>query len=257
MRLQASRHKNVLLYSTRHHSDRFLEQKPAPIHDYNHTKFGVDQLDEVTSHYTYSPATRRWPIRLFGWMIDCAGSNAFALFHLTHPDPNTTASGSRRSFLVGLSNGLMEPIREARQSPDAHWLVKAYSSIKEMYNGVSAKLEGRLPTVYDNCSMCRAHLPVDDLYVCGLCRVLVCEKDSSTTVSTQCARCNQLAQEAEDARPEAADTLPGTSQTGRCAHCGPPKKMANKKCEMCNKFFCKTHGSTSDPTLCYQCSIFQ
>lgn len=48
--------------------------------DYNSKKGGVDTLDQMIASYTCYQISRRWPIRVFGWLLDAAALNASRLY---------------------------------------------------------------------------------------------------------------------------------------------------------------------------------
>lgn len=64
------------------------------ITDYNKSKYPIDILDEMIIRYAYSPKTRRWPLKLFMWIVDAAAHNAYILSKFSKP---------RRTFLAELS----------------------------------------------------------------------------------------------------------------------------------------------------------
>lgn len=39
-------------------------KKPAIIESYNKSKYGVDQFDEMVKSFSFSPITRRWPVKV-------------------------------------------------------------------------------------------------------------------------------------------------------------------------------------------------
>jgi hypothetical protein len=80
--------KVVLLLSTFHNSKEISEaehQKPVVILDYNRTKGGVDTVDQLTHHFTARRKSRRYPMILFGNLLDLAGINSMIIFINRNP----------------------------------------------------------------------------------------------------------------------------------------------------------------------------
>lgn len=72
-------HKKVLLLSTKHHQDLItgnMKGKPEMVCDYNKSKIGVDLCDQMVSNYASGSPTRKWPTRVFYWLVDVATLNA-------------------------------------------------------------------------------------------------------------------------------------------------------------------------------------
>lgn len=82
------KNKTVLLLSTMHKHpevDTNKAKKPLMILDYNATKGAVDAFDQQVGYYTCARKTRRWPMRLFDFIIDAACLNAFVVWNLKNP----------------------------------------------------------------------------------------------------------------------------------------------------------------------------
>jgi len=60
-----------------------VAKKPFAILDYNATKGAVDAFDELVGNYSCGRKSNRWPMRLFYFMIDTAGVNAYVMFGMT------------------------------------------------------------------------------------------------------------------------------------------------------------------------------
>ena len=106
---------SVLIISSRHEFVKTEEngkQKPNTVKFYNHTKFGVDILDEMARKYSVKPASRRWPVHVFCNILDLAAINAWILFREA-----THAKISRREYLQRLVEEMTEPIRDRRVLP--------------------------------------------------------------------------------------------------------------------------------------------
>ncbi|KAJ4945993.1 hypothetical protein JOQ06_023671, partial [Pogonophryne albipinna] len=77
--------KAVVLLSTMHDDtavdDQSVKRKPEVIQYYNHTKSGVDTMDQMVRTYTCKRRTRRWPM-----VLDVATLNAFTSYTAQHPE---------------------------------------------------------------------------------------------------------------------------------------------------------------------------
>ena len=103
--------KNVLLMSSLHDQgykdDSRDDQKPDIILDYNHGKGAVDNLDKLVRTYSVVRKSRRWPMVVFGNLVDLAAYNAYVVFHAIWPDYQKNRSHRRRLFLVALATEMM------------------------------------------------------------------------------------------------------------------------------------------------------
>ena len=81
---QAKLKKSVCLLSTMHSAPDVdtgsPKQKPCVILFYNQNKVGVDCFDQMTRLYTTRSASRRWPLAVWGNILDIAAINAKVLF---------------------------------------------------------------------------------------------------------------------------------------------------------------------------------
>lgn len=105
------KNKSVLLLSTMHAQEEVdidrEERKPYMIHDYNMTKGAVDAFDQQIKGYTCTRKTRRWPMRLFLFVVDAAAFNGCALWLLKNPTwmdrMGSKRLDKRRLFLLEVS----------------------------------------------------------------------------------------------------------------------------------------------------------
>ena len=58
------------------------KKKPQMIPDYNATKGAVDTFDKMVNSYKCARSTRRWPMRLFFFLVDAACLNASVVYGL-------------------------------------------------------------------------------------------------------------------------------------------------------------------------------
>lgn len=94
------------------------------ITDYNATKFAIDIFDEMCDRYAYSPAVRRWPLRLFMHFTDAAAINAYVI---------QKGISSRRDFIHELADQLMKAQRE-RRAENSHWKIQIPQEIAKLYD---------------------------------------------------------------------------------------------------------------------------
>ena len=81
---QAKLKKSICLLSTMHSvpdvDTESPKRKPCVILFYNQNKVGVDCFDQMTRFYTTRSASRRWPLAVWGNILDIAAINAKVLF---------------------------------------------------------------------------------------------------------------------------------------------------------------------------------
>ena len=72
----------VLVLSTMHHDGQVDgdAQKPEIILYYNSAKSGVDNLDHLATMYTSRRKVNRWPVALFGSIVDVRAVAAFIVW---------------------------------------------------------------------------------------------------------------------------------------------------------------------------------
>ena len=72
-------------------------KKPCVIGFYNENKVGVDCFDQMARLYSTRSASRRWPLAVWGNILDIAAINACAIFI-----KSTGTQISRRDFILEL-----------------------------------------------------------------------------------------------------------------------------------------------------------
>lgn len=95
------------------------------ITDYNSTKFGIDIFDEMASRYSYMPPVRRWPLRLFMFLVDSASINSYVVFN---------GNLSRRNFIDNLSSQLMAEQKQVRAASN-NYFARTFLKISNLYDG--------------------------------------------------------------------------------------------------------------------------
>ncbi|CAJ0966483.1 unnamed protein product [Ranitomeya imitator] len=98
------RKKAVYILSSMHsvvETENTNKRKPNTVTQYNHTKCGVDVMDQMVREYSVRAGTRRWPVAVFYNMIDMAALNAYVLYQAC-----TGVEERRVDFLVELAKEL-------------------------------------------------------------------------------------------------------------------------------------------------------
>lgn len=101
------KNKAVILISSMHHSvnDTTDSGKPEIIEFYNGTKGAVDSLDQKCATYSVSRRTRRWPMALFGAIMNIAAVNSYILYYSVISNENM----DRCTFIQNLAMTLVIP----------------------------------------------------------------------------------------------------------------------------------------------------
>lgn len=103
--------KNAVLVLSSMHHDKEIDsetgelQKPAIVTFYNHTKVGVDVLDQMCAKYDVARCTKRWPMVVFFDLLNISAINASRVHTANHNYQPTP----RRKFLEVLAWELMKP----------------------------------------------------------------------------------------------------------------------------------------------------
>ncbi|KAJ4936484.1 hypothetical protein JOQ06_003008 [Pogonophryne albipinna] len=116
--------KAVVLLSTMHDDtavdDQSVKRKPEVIQYYNHTKSGVDTMDQMVRTYTCKRRTRRWPMVLWHNVLDVATLNAFTSYTAQHPGYMGGVTNARRLFIKELGKELVMPHMRRRMEGTSH-----------------------------------------------------------------------------------------------------------------------------------------
>jgi hypothetical protein len=78
---------------------------PEAVREYTKRMGGVDRLDERRGRYSISRRSRRWWLRIFYFVVDCAIVNAFVLFKSVHPELPITMLQFREQLFLQLVAG--------------------------------------------------------------------------------------------------------------------------------------------------------
>ncbi|XP_033971282.1 piggyBac transposable element-derived protein 4-like [Trematomus bernacchii] len=102
---QCKPRRNVTILSTQHQHVAISterKKKPETIEYYNHSKVGVDVLDQMARQYSVKGGTRRWPVAVFYNVLDLAAINAWVLYRSCMSQENIP----RRDFMLHLAHKL-------------------------------------------------------------------------------------------------------------------------------------------------------
>ena len=162
----------------------------SQIFDYNHTKAGVDTLDQMCRMYSARSTTKRWPLVHFQNLLDVAGINAQTVFDEAHPSwSNIRRKDRRRFFLKQLANQLAREHMTERLRKKSG-LQKSTISALESYVGQTediSHLQPQLSLEKSRCALCKAegkqtrNCNLTKLR-CQNCGKWACEKHSSAVV---------------------------------------------------------------------------
>ena len=94
------------------------KQKPAAIKVYDFTKAGTDIVDQRIDIYTCSTKSRRWPRKVFSYMLDVTRVNSQSVYAL-NPHKNPRSGVDSRKFGWSLARSLVIPHMERRKNETA------------------------------------------------------------------------------------------------------------------------------------------
>ncbi|XP_041666997.1 piggyBac transposable element-derived protein 4-like [Cheilinus undulatus] len=180
------RSRNVLLLSTKHRSAEVSgeqHQKPQIILDYNRCKGAVDNLDKLVALYSSRRMTRRWPMVLFGNMLDVSAYNALVLWLEVNPEWNRGKNFRRRLFLQELGNCLVRPAMARRKrlprTPNTAAMVEAAQRAADQ-----SPSKAEEPRAKRKCRLCHGKRSVFSRS-CSKCGHAVC-KDHTVWICSAC-----------------------------------------------------------------------
>lgn len=105
--------KNVLVLSSMHKNVKITQderRKPDVISFYDHTKGGVDIMDQMAGVFTTRCKTRRWTMNALSYVLDTVRTNANTLWNEMYPAEKL----SSHDFLWALSDELIKPFVQRR-----------------------------------------------------------------------------------------------------------------------------------------------
>lgn len=150
-------------------SKNIVEKKPFIVHEYNKQKCGVDVFNRGITNFSCARTTRRWPLRMFYFLIDIACWNAYRLHLLkSENSPNRKKYLDRFRFMEQLS---FELTFEKRKKVV---LEKRKVEVRKLFPQLIKEM---LDVQMDNQEVCRH----------GSCAY--CVNKSTNHVKTRCANC--------------------------------------------------------------------
>jgi len=168
-----------------------VKRKTQMILDYNVTKGAVDTFDKMVKAYACARATRRWPMRLFFFLVDAACLNASVVWFLTHPEWKLQHLHKRRSFLSVVAYDMIKPLIDYR-SQSAHishqpavcraMLAIGVEPVASTSSQTGSKKRGR-------CQSCPRSQEQKVEHRCTECRQFVRGKHGKKTILYKCMVC--------------------------------------------------------------------
>ena len=180
----------VLLVSSMHHSQLVEENgKPEIINFYNNTKGGVDALDQRCATYSCQRRTRRWPMAIFGAMLDISRVNSYLLFLSASEE---TIKMSRRKFSVVLGRDLIvDHMKRRSQIRELSLDLKTIIGNFLGDNPAPTREPDEAGPIrkYRRCYKCPREMDRKTKTCCNTCSRNICKNHSKTIV--QCESCSQ------------------------------------------------------------------
>lgn len=154
VKYQSRKQKHVVLLSTMHglfEIDDTPKRKPLVVKFYNQNKCGVDIVDGMLKMYTCRSTSRRWPIAVWGNMLDIAALNAWICYREATGD-----NISRKNFIMKLIEELCQVTIKQSNS------ISYISQIRDATSNLKCSTCGCRNTGNILCRRCRRN-------VCGTC----------------------------------------------------------------------------------------
>lgn len=181
----------VILLSTEHNSDQISGEenmlKPEIVLHYNKTKGAVDTTDKMAKEYTTRRVTNRWPMVIFGHLIDTAGINAFILWKIKFPEWNKTYLDVRRKFLLDLGKQLVKDHiirrygnKDRLQKNIRDHMITVVPELNQQIRGPRVGSSGR-------CAICPRKNDRKTRNTCQTCGDYVCQEHSKKRII--CCHC--------------------------------------------------------------------
>ena len=186
--------KAVIVLSTMHHdaSTEGDAQKPEIILHYNQTKSGVDTLDHLATMFTARRKVNRWPVVLFGNIIDVGAIAAFVIWMGNYAEWKASEGRRRRRlFLSELACQLVTPqVHRRANNVTLHAPVKLSMKLfgvepaQVVQQGQDPPREGKRR----RCNFCPREKDKKVRLECAQCKRAVCSDHSKQqVVCNECA----------------------------------------------------------------------
>ena len=166
------------------------KKKPEIIDSYNHTKCGVDVLDQMTGHMSVTRATRRWTVNLFCNMLEMIAINAYVSYTMS-VDPKI----ERREFMILLVKDLCIPHVLRRDVFGSNLPQSVRMNIKKLIpqtqpQAVAVTAPQKKTEKNDRCDLCVGPKVKDKKFANRIC--IVCKRKICVD-HLQPAKCNNCA----------------------------------------------------------------
>jgi hypothetical protein len=193
------KNKTVVLLSTMHNRPEVFTEgegcKPYMVLDYNATKGAVDAFDQKTSFYSCSHRTRRWPMRLFYFIVDAGCLNAFILWNMKNPTwkdhMGSRRLDKRRLFLTEAAHSLMKPLIDARAENKniSHMPSVARALLAVGVHPTPSTSSGTVAKKRGRCQSCARQQEQKVEHRCVRCDQFVCGKHGKKDLTYTCLKC--------------------------------------------------------------------
>ncbi|KAK3894878.1 hypothetical protein Pcinc_001374 [Petrolisthes cinctipes] len=179
---KAKKDKNVLLLSTRHHTQTISgrKNKPEILHYYNKHKGGVDVFDQLCAKYSCSRKTRRWPVCFFMGMVNMTTVNAYVI-HKEQMQKANRNPKETRVFLREMAKGLVKPwaFRRLHQNGQHASVREVIQDVYQLQRTATPSPEPPRPAAIKRCSLCMRNKDRKTKTTCYKCSKPVCHEHSS------------------------------------------------------------------------------
>lgn len=193
------KNRTVVLLSTMHNRPEVFAEgqgcKPYMVLDYNMTKGAVDAFDQEVSYYTCAHKTRRWPMRLFYFIIDAACLNAFVLWNMNNPTwkdhKGSRRLDKRRLFLTEAAHSLMMPMITARADNKSisHQPSVARALLSVGVKPTPSTSPHQVAKKRGRCQSCSRKQEQKVEHRCTKCNQFVCGKHGRKELTYTCLEC--------------------------------------------------------------------
>ncbi|KAK3885604.1 hypothetical protein Pcinc_010195 [Petrolisthes cinctipes] len=167
-------------------------QCPAVIKEYNRKMRGIDKSNMLTHLYKTPMKSRRWYIRLYGYVVDLCISNAWVLYKrdaialLEKPMPLKNFRLEISTFALSYKN---RPARMIRNTPEPFVLPKRGQRTSLPSDNLRYDFSKfHCPEIVKQRMTCKFCSTKDDLHrsrwICNVCKVALCLTDSRNCFQT-------------------------------------------------------------------------
>lgn len=185
------KNKLVLLVSSMHHSKGINDEetnKPEMVAFYNHTKGGVDSMDQKCATYSANRRSRRWPLSIFYMMVNISTANTHILNLCFKDVPNT----KRFQLIENLALKLIRPHLVRRMTipnlrTEVQSLIKTILDEAEAVKNTDDIKSDRLDKKR-KCSVCPYTKNRNTAYKCIQCQKPICLQCSKKICDLCCKK---------------------------------------------------------------------